>query len=100
MDRIESLHGFQFDRYPSIHEQVEPVAAVLAQALVTQWQWMLPLEGNTSMTQLAREALFTGRLEQTWPEGPMHLGRRPDDFLGESIETLSASSLRSVASLQ
>ena len=46
VDGQKALHGFYFHDHPAFHNQVQPVTAIEAHALVEHWKRPLPLKGQ------------------------------------------------------
>ncbi len=68
------------DRDRRSHEEIDPIGAVDPHSLVVDRKWKLPGVWHVPQTQLPAEALLIRRLQESRPERPMHLDRRPDDL--------------------
>lgn len=75
--------SLQYDGF--LDEDVNLVPAVQVHALVSDGQWNLSAEGDSTEIELMTEALFVGRLWKPGTEFAVYLDRRTNDLLGQLL---------------
>ena len=82
MNGEQFLNGLELDDDDALDDQVDSVADVEAAIPIDQGQSNLALMLQTSNFELAAQALFVRRLEQTRSGAAMDLDGRADDRMG------------------
>ena len=82
MHRQDLLHGLDFQHEGLFGDDVDLQVAVDGIPFVEDRQFLLPNETDSREGKFAAKACFVDDFEQPGPEGPVHLDRAPDDFLG------------------
>ena len=77
MERKQLIDALCLDHDLSFDDDVQPVATVELDSLVRHGERLLPLEGESTETELVTETLFVGGFEQPRPEGLVNLDGRP-----------------------
>ena len=85
MNRRQCVDGLHLNHHRVLAQQIEAIARSDRNALVGDRQGDLSLDAEAPGRHLISQAMFIGRLQQTWPKTSMNLQSRINDCLRERL---------------
>ncbi len=68
-----------------LDDNVEAISDIEPSAVVDNWEWRLPSEGDSAHSEFVRQTVLVGRFQQSWTKRAVHFQSGIDDILGEAL---------------